>query len=192
MIHVREAKQKETDAIAAVLAPAFQDKVMVIVGDMERALDIIPTVIEAMDGKVYVAEDVDEPGKLLGSIIITTKEPKFLLSSLGVCLRKMGVLGTLRAFRMILDYDKSLPRKLEKEGVLEAVGVAEGQRGRQIGELLVLKGEEYLRNLGYLHFGLGVKQESPAVRFYQRLDFKETGSYGNRLGKWFYMRKSLA
>lgn len=191
MSTIREALPEETDALAAVLAPAFQDKVEAIVGDMDKALLIIPTVIEAMDGKVYVAEDPEKKGELLGAIIVTTKEPKFLFSSLKVTLKNLGLMGSLKAFRIILSYLWSVPKKMEKEGVLEAVGVTEEARGKRVGEQLVLKGSEYLRGLGYLHFGLGVKQGSAALRFYERLDFQKSGEYSNKLGKWYWMRKEL-
>ena len=138
-----------------------------------------------------MAEDPQSPGSLQGAIIITTKEPKFLFSSLKVMLKNLGLLGSLGAFRIILSYLWSVPKKLEKEGVLEAVGVTEEARGKRVGEQLVLKGSEYLRVQGYLHFGLGVKQESAAVRFYERLDFEKSGEYVNKLGKWFWMRKEL-
>ena len=191
MITVREAKEDEIQAVAEVLAPAFRDKVMAIVGDMEKSLKIIPTVIRAMDGVVFVAEQEGEQGSIIGAIIITTREPRFLARSLWVVLKNLGLFGTLRAYRVIMNYLKSVPGKLEREGVLEAIGVDEGMRGKRVGELLVKKGEEYLNGLGYHHFGLGVKKDSQAIKFYTRLGFEIAGEYGNKLGEWLYMRKRL-
>jgi len=191
MIIIREATPEETDAVAAVLAPAFEDKVMAIVGDMEKSLRIIPTVIKAMDGKVFVAVDTEREDEVLGAIIVTTREPKFLLSSLWVTLKNLGLGGTLRAYRIIMNYLRSVPGKLEKEGILEAVGVDEGMRGNRVGEMLVQKGEEYLEGIGYQNFGLGVKKESPALSFYEKLGFVKDGEYENELGEWFYVRKKL-
>jgi len=191
MITIREAREDEIQAVATVLAPAFQDKIMAIVGDMEKSLKIIPTVIRAMDGAVFVAEQEGGQGGIIGAIIVTTTEPKFLASSLWVVLKNLGLFGTVRAYRVIMNYLKSVPGKLENEGILEAVGVDEGMRGKRVGELLVRKGEEYLKGIGYHHFGLGVKKESQAVSFYTRLGFVEAGEYENKLGCWLYMRKRL-
>lgn len=191
MIAIRRARAEETDAVAAILAPAFQDKVMAIVGDMEKSLKIIPTVIRAMDGVTFVAEDEEHPGSIMGAIIITTEKPKFLASSLWVVLKNLGLFGTVRAYRTIMNYIKSVPEKLEKEGILEAVGVDVGMRGKGVGELLVRKGEEHLKDIGCRTFALGVKKESPAVNFYAKLGFEKAGEYENKLGEWLYMRKKL-
>jgi len=206
-------------ACARVLAPAFADKVETIVGDMGRAMAIIPAVMELMQGEVWTAEasrtphrtpymgDVhpenEEPsgrgiehgevpgGRIVGAIVITVKEPRFLLGSLWLCLRTMGPVRTMRAFSMIRDYMKSAPRRLEGEGILEAVGVPVEWRGKGIGAALVTAAEEHLRESGQRYFGLGVKSDSPAVRLYEKLGFERKNEYSNRLGHWVYMRKGL-
>ncbi len=205
-IIIRKATEKDIPACAQVLAPVFADKVEAIVGDMEKALEIIPMVIELMRGETWVAELPDskddaedrntgpgEPGitRIVGAIIVTLEEPRFLLGSLWTCLRVMGLRVTMRAFSIIRNYLKSAPDRLEKEAVLEAVGVIDRCGGKGIGAALVSTAGAFLVERQLRFFGLGVKRDSPAVRFYERLGFGPQGEYSNRLGNWLYMRKEL-
>jgi len=190
MVQIREAKGEEIEEVSALLAPAFEDKVMAVVGDMKRAMKIIPTVIKAIQGTIFVA--VEEEKRITGAMIITTEKPKFLVGSLWSCLKNLGLRGTWRAYLVVIDYLKSLPERKEKEGVLEAVGVLQSVRGKGVGRELVKRGEEYLKERGLEYFGLGVKKESPAVRFYMRLGFEVVCQYKNKLGEWFYMRKKIS
>jgi len=194
---IRKSVESDMPACARVLAPAFADKVEAIVGDMEKSYRIIPTVMRLMNGEVWVAEALDggrdgnENGEVMGAIVITTEEPKFLMGSVWICLKTLGIMGTIRAFSLIRDYMRSAPGRLDGEGILEAVGVSEEWGGKGIGAALVNKAADHLRENGRRFFGLGVKADSPAVRLYERLDFLKQGEYSNRLGNWFYMRKDL-
>ena len=51
-IVLRECTPEDTEALASVLAPAFENWVNVMVGDMEKAMRIIPGIIASMDGGV--------------------------------------------------------------------------------------------------------------------------------------------
>ncbi len=130
-------------------------------------------------------------GRLVGAIIISTTEFKITLPIIMICLKVLGVRGSWNAFRMVKDYLKSEPKKLEREGRLEAVGVLEDQRGLGIGKELVMKGENYLLEQGMKFFGLGVKTDNPAYHLYLNLGFGEVERYNNSLDDWIYMRKRL-
>jgi ribosomal protein S18 acetylase RimI-like enzyme len=105
--------------------------------------------------------------------------------------KELGYFKTLRAYRLMSNYERSLPKRKEKEALLEAVGVVEGFRGRGIGTELINRAEDWLVMQNFKHFGLSVKTSNPAVRLYSRLGFKKISTYQNKLGHWIYMQKTL-
>lgn len=56
-----------------------------------------------------------------------------------------------------------------------AISVLPGRRGRGIGNLMMERLFEMLREGGYRRTSLSVQQDNPAVRFYERLGYVVTG-----------------
>jgi len=211
-ITIREAEKEEIHDVSRVLAPAFHDKVMLVVGDEEKALKIIPELIRTIVGETFVAVKDGGTGKdgkgandsednetnvnecseeIVGAIIISIKELKIGFGVVRACFRQLGLVASFRAFRKVFDYLRSVPGKGEGEGTLEAVGVLDVWRGQGIGERLVSTGEKYLRDNGKKNYGLGVKEGNGAVMLYEKLGFQTITSFENNLGTWLYMRKDL-
>lgn len=221
-IFIRTAEDEEVEAVSRVLAPAFHDKVMLVVGEEEKALRIIPELIRSIVGETFVAIKThgdmggnDDPGpktgedawssmnavsgtrtdegkeEMVGAIIISTKELKIRFRVIRACFRQLGLVGSFRAFRKVYNYLGSIPEKGRAEGTLEAVGVLEDWRGQGIGEKLVCRGEEYLRDHRKDAYGLGVKIGNGAVKLYEKLGFTTISRFENNLGTWLYMRKDL-
>lgn len=191
VVTIREYDPSEIDEISMILAPAFEDKVMVVIGDREKAMRIIPTIIRSIEGTIFVAEKNTNGGKLIGAIIISVDEFKVTIPIVLRCLKVLGFRGSWHAFRMVSNYLKSEPEKLKGEGRLEAVGVYHEHRGRGIGTCLVSRGEEYLVEQGLEYYGLGVKVGNPAHQLYADLGFRDIVRYHNSLDEWIYMRKRL-
>ncbi len=193
VIEIREAGTRDISDMTRVLAPAFQDKVTTIIGDDEKAMEIIPEIIRSIKGGKFVAETVGDNGDrtMVGAIIVSTYEVKISFYVIRACIRELGLLGALKAFGLVFNYLHSVPKKEKDEGTLEAVGVLEGSKGQGIGEKLVVVGAEYLRKEGKRFYGLGVTAENNAVKLYEKLDFTVIERYQNKLGNWLYMRKTL-
>ena len=217
-IRIREALPDDLGNISKVLAPAFSDKVDIMVGDEEIAVKIIPAIIQSLKAGIFVAvekngtgdaqESVNEGeggeegsgegrgegrigGIIVGAIIVSTREMTISMPVVKACFRHLGFLGSMRAFRKVLNYLRSVPKKNVGEGTLEAVGVLESHRGQGIGEILVVTGEKYLKGKGKKYYGLGVKEGNSAVSLYEKLGFRSQGNYKNIIGTWIYMKKSL-
>lgn len=220
VVTIREYDPSEIDEISMILAPAFEDKVMVVIGDREKAMRIIPTIIRSIEGTIFVAESGKEQnasdteysegkrervreqekektekqgqeGKLIGAIIISVDEFKITIPIVLRCLKVLGFRGSWHAFRMVSNYLKSEPEKIKGEGRLEAVGVYHEHCGRGIGTRLVSRGEEYLVEQGLEYYGLGVKVGNPAHQLYADLGFRDIVRYHNSMDEWIYMRKLL-
>jgi len=291
IVNIQLATSNDIYLVSRVLAPAFHDKVSLVVGDEEKALLIIPEIIRSIQGAVLVAcvscEDEDgdgrngfatqsemvgnceqrgigqqgvdgilvetgkptgvnehearrkgevpmgargqeevlmgargqgeesmgasqeenptglspgggiggdkvASGKMVGAIIVSKSELRIDFRMIRACFRHLGWAASIRAFRKVYSYLRSVPKKQEGEGTLEAVGVLEGYRGQGIGEMLVNRGEEYLKEQCKEFYGLGVKEDNNAVLLYQKLGFRTIKRYENRLGTWLYMRKELS
>jgi ribosomal protein S18 acetylase RimI-like enzyme len=97
----------------------------------------------------------------------------------------------MKASKVLRSYQKSVPKRLENEARLEAIAVLEGERNKGIGAKLIEEAEAQLTKKKMNDFGLSVKKENPAVRFYKRYGFEEIKEFKNILGEWYYMRKKL-
>lgn len=170
------------------MIPAFQDKIITIIGDNEKALKIIQGIIKSINDEIYIAEDGK---KIIGAIIVTTDKMKFSFQTIKTCFKELGISKSIKAFNLVNNYTRSVPKKLENEGTLEAVAVLEEYRGKRIGEDLILKAEEYLKGKKFKYFGLGVKTDNKAIELYEKMNFIKISNYKNKLGNWIYMRKEL-
>lgn len=188
MVLIRKFKEEEIIIISKILIPAFQDKVSVIVGDDEKALKIIPEIIKSIDGGIFVALE-DET--IVGAIIVTISKIKFSFAIIKTCFKELGFFKAIKAFKLINNYKRSLPKKNEIEGTLEAIGVLKEFQGQGIGYDLILKGEEFLKENNFKFFGLGVKIDNKAVKLYESMNFQNITNYENKLGNWYYLRKEL-
>ncbi len=186
-IIIRRAGAPDMDAVSRVIASAFDDKIVAI-GGQKRAGRVVPIIVGSMRGEKFIAVT---GGEVVGAIIVTTEEIDPVDGNVLKVVKVLGLFGALKAWRVARSYTRSTPKRLEKEGVLEAVGVMEDHRGQGVGGLLVRRAEARLKNLGMKTFGLGVKENSEAVRFYERLGFEVVTKYHNRLGDWLYMRKRI-
>ena len=192
MTNIRKADEQDIPQVANVLIPAFQDKILAIIGDHEKAQELLPHIIRSIEGEIFVATVLESNRKkIVGAIIISTTKFKISFPVIMSCLRTLGFLGSIRALRQVNNYLGSVPKIQDREGTLEAVGVLEEYNGKGIGEQLILQGEKYLRKNGKFYFGLGVKERSRAVELYQKLGFEIIESYRNDLGNWLYMAKGL-
>ncbi|HID74080.1 MAG TPA: GNAT family N-acetyltransferase [Thermoplasmata archaeon] len=187
-IRIVEATADDIDVMASVLAPAFRRYVDVLVGDVDRAMRVIPGIIRAMDGMGHIAYAGARP---VGAILVTYDEPRFLLQNALTILRVLGPRRAVRAALIARDYLRTAPRRPPDEGWVEAVGVDEGFRRRGIGSLLIGEAVADLQARGRTSMGLAVVRGSPAVMFYERLGFEHVTSFSNRLGDWHYMRLRL-
>lgn len=57
MVEIRTYRKNEIPTITRILAPAFHDKITAVIGDDEKALRIIPTIIRSIHGTILVAVD---------------------------------------------------------------------------------------------------------------------------------------
>lgn len=188
MVEIRKAQKGDRIDLARILLPVFSDKAQAILGDPSKAEKILPMMVDALKGLKLLASDNDRP---VGAIIVSTEELELPSETFTVLRKEVGFLGALRAVRIVNNYEKSLPIRLDKEVRLEAVGVMEEARNKGIGTQLINSAEIWAAGQGMEHFGLSVKTDNPAVRLYERLDFANTSSFSNRLGQWYYMRKKL-
>jgi ribosomal protein S18 acetylase RimI-like enzyme len=188
MVEIRQAEKKDHAAICRIIVPVFSDKAQAILGDASKAMAITPILVDALEGLKLLAYVDDRP---VGAIMVSTEELKLPAGTFKVVRREVGFFGALRAVRIVSNYDKSLPSRLDREARLEAVGVADEARSKGIGTQLINRAEEWVVKNGMRHFGLSVKTDNPAVRLYERLGFEKASSFSNRLGQWYYMRKEL-
>lgn len=188
LLEIREAKEKDFPQISKVMIPAFQDKVLEIVGDKRKAEKIIEKIIKSIKGKIFVAV-LDE--KIVGAIIISTSKIEFSFSTIKTCIKELGILKTIKAFRIVNNYQKSVPKIPKNEATLEAVTVLNEFQRKRIGKQLIIKAEEYLKENKFKFFGLGVKTNNKAIELYKKMNFAIISNYNNKLGSWYYMRKEL-
>ena len=188
MVEIREAQKEEHIEIARILLPVFSDKAEAILGEAGKGEKILPMMVAAFKGLKLIAREDDRP---VGAIIVSTEELELPPETFKVVKSEVGYLGALRAGRIVSNYEKSLPERLEGEVRLEAVGVTEEARNRGIGTQLIKRAEEWIVNNGLKHFGLSVKTDNPAVGLYEKLGFSKATSFSNRLGDWHYMRKAV-
>lgn len=188
MVEIRKAEKEDHIDMAHILVPAFSDKAEAIMGEVSKAVAIMPIIVDAFKGLKLLASDNDRP---VGAIIVSTEELELPPETFTVLRKEVGFLGALRAVRIVNNYEKSLPSRLDTEVRLEAVGVMEEARNKGIGTQLINSAGIWAAEQGMRHFGLSVKTDNPAVRLYERLDFANTSSFSNRLGQWYYMRKKL-
>lgn len=188
MVEIREAKRENHKAMANILVPAFSDKAETILGDGSKALAIIPPILDALKGLKLLACENEKP---VGAILVSIEEIVLPPETFKILRSEVGFFGTLRAARIVSNYEKSLPRRLDKEARLEAVGVNEEVRYRGIGTQLITSAEKWVEKQGMEHFGLSVKTDNPAVALYERLGFSRTTSFENKIGNWYYMRKHV-
>ncbi|MCI0496757.1 MAG: GNAT family N-acetyltransferase [Thermoplasmata archaeon] len=187
-IVLRECRPEDTEVLASVLAPAFEEWVSVMAGDMDRAMRVIPGIIDSMAGDSLLAL---EGGRPVGGILVTYDEPHFLgANALGI-LRALGPLRAIRAYRLARDYLRSAPSRPAGEAWVEAVGVLASHRRKGIGRMLMERVASEARDAGLVSVGLGVRSDSAAVEFYRELGFVEVSRYSNRLGEWSYLRLRL-
>jgi ribosomal protein S18 acetylase RimI-like enzyme len=144
--------------------------------------------VDAFKGLKLMASENNRP---VGAIIVSTEELELPPETFKVVRSEVGFFGALRAIRIVRNYEKSLPERLEGEVRLEAVGVMDGTRNKGIGTQLINSAEEWIAEKGMKHFGLSVKTDNPAVRLYRRLGFEKISTFSNRMGQWYYMRKEL-
>lgn len=188
MFEIRKAQKEDHIELAQILLPVFSDKAEAILSEAAKAKKIVPIIVDAFKGLKLIAIESNRP---VGAIIVSTEELELPSRTFKVVRSEVGFFGALRAVRIVKNYEKSLPERLEGEVRLEAVGVTEGARNRGIGTQLINSAEGWIVNRGMKHFGLSVKTDNPAVRLYERLGFSKTSSFSNRLGQWSYMRKSV-
>jgi len=174
--------------LADVLAPAFEDYVDVVIGDMDRAKRVIPKIIRSMDGIMYKAV-VD--GRAVGAIIVTMDRPRFLARNALSMLATLGLRQAMRANAIAKDYMRSEPERRKDEAWIEAVGVLDDSRRKGIGSRLIEMASDEVRKRGKAALSLAVKRDSPAVAFYEELGFVRAGKFDNRLGGWYRMRLEL-
>ncbi|UCF08961.1 MAG: GNAT family N-acetyltransferase [Thermoplasmata archaeon] len=187
-VDLREAKPGDHDDLTHILVPAFSDKAEAILGDAGRALAIIPMILDALAGLKLLATENHRP---VGAIIVSTQEIVLPPETFKILRKEIGYLGALSAARLVSNYEKSLPTRLDREARLEAVGVQEEVRNRGVGTQLIKSAEKWISDQGLEHFGLSVKTDNPAVRLYDRLGFLRTASFDNKMGHWYYMRKEV-
>jgi ribosomal protein S18 acetylase RimI-like enzyme len=188
MVEIKEAGKDDHMKLANILIPAFSDKAVAILGEEKKALAIIPMILDVLKGLKLMAIENEKPA---GAILVSVEEIELPPKTFKVLRSEVGFFGALRAARIVDNYKKSLPRRLDKEARLEAVGVEEKARNRGIGTQLITKAEKWIENQGMEHFGLSVKTSNPAVALYERLGFSITESFENKIGKWHYMRKHV-
>jgi len=188
MADIRKAQKDDYVNIARILLPVFSDKAEAILGDAGQAEMILPMMVDAFKGLNLIASENNRP---VGAIIVTTEELKLPSKTFKIVRNEVGFFGALRAIRIVKNYEKSLPQRLEGEVRLEAVGVTVEARNRGIGTQLIRRAEEWSVKNDMKHFGLSVKTDNPAVRLYKRLGFSRVTSFTNRLGRWSYMRKTF-
>ncbi|UCE74461.1 MAG: GNAT family N-acetyltransferase [Methanomassiliicoccales archaeon] len=188
MVEISEAKLEDQEDLVEVLVPVFSDKALALLGDAEKAAILLPHILKAVEGITLLARENE---KAVGAILVSV-EPIKLPSEISTIMKKeLGYFKALRAFRLMRDYERSLPKRKEKEALLEAVGVVEGFRGKGIGTELINRAEDWLVMQNIKHFGLSVKTSNPAVRLYSRLGFEKVSTFQNKLGHWIYMQKTL-
>lgn len=188
MVEIRKARKEDHVEIARILLPVFSDKAEAILGDAIKAERIVPVMVDSFIGLRLLATENHSP---VGAIIASTEELELPPETFRLVGSEVGFLGALRAIRIVKNYEKSLPQRLDGEVRLEAVGVTDRARNRGIGTRLINTAEEWIVEKDMKHFGLGVKTDNPAVRLYERLGFTRTASFSNRLGEWHYMRKKV-
>ena len=187
-ISIEWAAPGDAGELADVLAPAFEDYVSVVIGDMERAKRVIPKIIRSMDGIMYKAV-VD--GRVVGAIIVTMDRPKFLARNAFSMLATLGLRRAMRANAMAVDYMRSEPERRKEEAWVEAVGVLVDSRRKGIGSRLIEMASDEVGKRGRTALSLAVKRDSPAVSFYEELGFQKAGEFDNKLGGWYRMRLEL-
>ncbi len=188
MVDLREGGKEDFNDMIEVLVPAFSDKALAILGDEEMAGRLLPFLLKDIKGFNMVAFEKE---KVVGAIVISYEEIRITPELARMLRKEGGLFRTVKAARLMKSYEKSLPRRLDKEARLEVVAVKEEFRARGIGSKLISEAESKLRANGKSHFGLSVKVTNPAVRLYERLGFEKIDSFANKLGNWLYMRKKL-
>jgi ribosomal protein S18 acetylase RimI-like enzyme len=188
MFEIKEAKKEDLDEMAKVLVPAFSDKALAMIGDEKKAEKFVPVILEGVGGLKLLAYENETT---VGAIVVSVKEIELPPQIFKFLRKELGLFKAIRAVFMFRNYEKSLPKRKLHEARLEAVGVAEGVRGKGIATELITNAEKRLARQGLDHFGLSVKTSNPAVRLYKRLGFEEVKKLSNKLGEWYYMRKPL-
>ncbi len=187
-VEIEWAPASDAEELADVLAPAFEDYVSVVIGDMDRAKRVIPKIIRSMDGIMYKAV---ADGRTVGAIIVTTERPRFLARNALSMLISLGPVRAARANSIAKDYMRSEPERRKDEGWVEAVGVLEDARRKGVGSMLVRMAADEVGKRGKRALSLAVKRDSPAVEFYEGLGFVKAGEFDNKLGDWYRMRLDL-
>jgi len=187
-VAIEWAAPGDAGELADVLAPAFEDYVNVVIGDMDRAKRVIPKIIRSMDGIMYKAV---ADGRAVGAIIVTLDRPKFLARNALSMLATLGLRRAMRANAIAKDYMRSEPERRRDEAWIEAVGVLDDSRRKGIGSRLIEMASDEVRKRGKTALSLAVKRDSPAVAFYEALGFVKAGEFDNRLGGWYRMRLEL-
>jgi len=187
-VAIEWAAPDDAGELADVLAPAFEDYVDVVIGDMDRAKRVIPKVIRSMDGIMYKAV---VGGRVVGAIIVTMDRPRLLARNALSMLVTLGLRRAMRANAIAKDYMRSEPERHKDEAWIEAVGVLDGSRRKGIGSRLIEMASDEVRTRGKTALSLAVKRDSPAVAFYGELGFVKAGEFDNRLGGWYRMRLEL-
>jgi ribosomal protein S18 acetylase RimI-like enzyme len=188
MAEVRAAEEKDLEEMARVLVPAFSDKALAILGDEEKARKLVPYLLQATEGLKLIGM---EDGKAVGAILVSVREIELPNELFKMLRKELGFFKALKAVRLVRNYERSLPKREDKEARLEAVGVVEGLRDKGIGTELINIAEDKLKAQGIEYFCLSVKTSNPAVGLYSRLGFEKISSFTNALGDWIYMRKAL-
>lgn len=187
-VEIEWAAPSDAAELSDVLAPAFEDYVSVVIGDMEKAKRVIPKIIRTMDGIMYKAVD---DGRTVGAIIVTMERPRFLARNALSMLIALGPVRAARANSIAKDYMRSEPERLPDEGWVEAVGVLDDARRKGIGSRLIRMAADEVDKRGKAALSLAVKRDSPAVAFYENLGFVTAGEFDNQLGGWYKMRLEL-
>lgn len=188
MVEIRVGGREDHINLTNLLIPAFSDKVEALLGDENNAHVIIPLILDELKGLKLIAMENENP---VGALLVSVEEIEFPPKILKILRSKVGFWGAFRAVNIVHNYEKSLPKRMENEARLEAVGVEEKERSRGIGTQLITRAERWVVKQGMEHFGLSVKTSNPAISLYERLGFIKTESFENKIGKWYYMRKHV-
>lgn len=197
-IRIEIYQNTDFDEMLSLIIDAFESKFCLRPKlDVSTVKDILSSIWIVPDQSLgYLHLVAKEEEKIVGVMLVKygeqlKKHPQF--SFFNLCL-KYGFLNMLEFFLKLYI----LEAFTTKECYVEHIAVAESARGKGIGSLLLLEGEELLKKMHFKSLSLIVAKENPAKHLYERIGFKDINYLNSKskkyflgIGEWIFMRKEF-
>lgn len=129
--------------------------------------------------------------KIVGIALVEANQGEPYFGFFKITTRNLGIFVTLKLIFYFLALTIFSPRMLYEEAWIYLIGVDKNYQGKAIGLKLISYISKEMKSQGLEYLSVHVRLDNPAIKWYQKLGFKEVRRIRNILGEHSYERLKL-